>query len=742
MSRPSVSSRGHCRLAFPEWVAHLAMLTLGVFVLLAVGQPIYTDDLWWHLALGDAYLAEGPWLSQDPILYASTGPPLPASWLADAGLAMVAQAAGVFGLRGLHVLLVLGILGLAWSLFARAAQSRVVASIGTGMFAILAAYRLFQLRPHLGTLLAVLILYRLLMEDGASRSRWKLVAAGVLLVLWSNVHAGFLLGLILPGIALASVLVALPLRPAELRSDDLQRARYFALGLGVGLLGSLINPSVALPHMAYFTAGISSPELTRVGDEWARFTLLEWPRPNLPPSPISWAISWVLLIATPCIAMWGIVRKRGKGAEGSKPSVDPVLVGLSAASLIASLWAVRFLWMEIFPLLLVAQWLRVSGWIDVRATSSRLRLWALAALAVLLVLGFLRLGSWPMISRGIPRSWQAYQFPYPADKYFSHAIWFMQDAGLEGNLFNNYTSGSFASYWLPPKLKLFVNGSLNVSRETMDAGSHLRLRRGTGPEEGFLELLDRQGVDVFFGARLPQVAIENRPTVYTTGHLERSPGWIPIFRNMRSGVYLRDSERNRSNLETVSRYYDSIKVPFDPETGFDAATVIRERPGWAAGHGLVPVYFAELARGINSQDSDLRQRSLNRLSSVYGVLGLYDEAIKIDRRLLRSNASLLGPRRRLVWSLIRTDRPDEALESARELAQLHENDGLALMLADAAERYAAETDPDARATLRANLPILLIGEARLLNTGIVSAPARAIGGRNAVSSKLVPAAGS
>src|SRR2546426_7934632 len=116
-------------------------------LLVSVGQPIITDDLWWHLGLGRAFAAHGPWLAEDPLLFAPAGPPSPASWLADVALAGLAHAAGFYALRVLLVASAAGILALAWSLLRRASGSRAFASLATTAFAALAAYRLAQLRP-------------------------------------------------------------------------------------------------------------------------------------------------------------------------------------------------------------------------------------------------------------------------------------------------------------------------------------------------------------------------------------------------------------------------------------------------------------------------------------------------------------------------------------------------------------------------------------------------------------------
>ena len=143
--------------------AHGAALVCCGLVLVAVGQPIFSDDLWWHLALGAAYLREGPWLAADPLLFTALAAPPPTSFLADAGLHLVWALSGFRGLRFFHLTLVIAILGLAWSCLRGAGRNRAAASVLTAVFAAFSAYRLVQLRPELGTVLATLLLYQLLL---------------------------------------------------------------------------------------------------------------------------------------------------------------------------------------------------------------------------------------------------------------------------------------------------------------------------------------------------------------------------------------------------------------------------------------------------------------------------------------------------------------------------------------------------------------------------------------------------
>src|SRR4029453_10219306 len=62
-------------------LGHGAAAVAAALLLLAAGQPLFTDDAWWHLALGRAFAERGPWLPEDPLLFAAASPPSPSAWL-------------------------------------------------------------------------------------------------------------------------------------------------------------------------------------------------------------------------------------------------------------------------------------------------------------------------------------------------------------------------------------------------------------------------------------------------------------------------------------------------------------------------------------------------------------------------------------------------------------------------------------------------------------------------------------
>ena len=707
----------------PALLSCVGLAALTLLLLFTAGQPLITDDAWLHLALGRAYAGAGPWLAADPLLASSPGPPTPAAWLFDVALFGVERASGFTGLRTVHVALVAGILALAWSLLRRASRSLLVANAATGLFAVLAAYRLIQLRPHLLTLLAALLLYRLLLERGGVPSARRIAGVALLFGLWANVHAAFLLGPLLVGAALGGLLAALPLRAPERRSEDRKRAIAIALAGAIGGLATLLNPTGIRPHLAWFVAGDETPSLGRVADEWSRVDLFSLPVPTLPPSLLSWLILWALVIGTLAATAIALRRwRRTPAASGADESVDPVLVALALVSLVLPLIAVRFLWLGIFPLLLLAQASR--GWLAARRREPRAGHWATAVATLGLLPAFLQWGPWPMVGGMLPASWAGYRQPYQAGKYHANLIWMLKDAGLQGTAFTDYHMAGFTGYQLAPEIRTLVNGTLNVSQDVIAANLPLRQRRGERQGERYTELLDRHGVDLFLGIRLPRAAGVARPWFYSTGHLEDTPGWIPVFRNLTGAVYLRVAPRNRANLDRVVDYYAEQGIPFDPSRGFDPEQVVREDHRWAMRHGLIPLHFEALTRAAYGSEPESRLRARDALASLYAALGLYELAIELDGRRIESDPDVWTARRRLVWCLLRLRRTTEALEVAGPLDERPAGDYLSHRIAEAARQASETTDEETLAGLVARLPLFNRSEAERVAANVLPPAAR------------------
>ena len=669
----------------------LAYLVLLVFHL--VGRPIGTDDLWWHLKLGEFYLGDGPWLASDPLLHtARNAPPAPATWLFDVFAHLADRLVGLHGLRVAHVVLVGAILLLAYSLFWREARSHLAACLAASVFVSLSWYRLFQFRPELVSILLTFVLYRLLFEGGGAPTWRRVAAATAVLLLWANMHALYLIGPLLCLAALAGVALRMFLarwgagqgrtRLSETASCGRSGGRL-AVALVLGLLASTLNPGGASRHFTFWKAS-GELQIWRIQDEWAHFDPFHWSGMGEHMSVLAWLLTNALAAGVVLAAVLGTRRFLRRPCEETLRAVDPLLLGLAAASLVAILVAIRFQWMAVFPLLFLLRSGRA-----VLTGQPRMVIptrWTVAALCVALSLAFTNLGGYGARAVGLRHPAIYLSRAFDVRKYVPDGVRFLMESGVEGRLFNSYNMGGFLGYWLAPGLRAFINGSLNVPDAIIDEVLAIEDQRGLRPAESFLDILDRRSVDFFVGQGMPMAS--SRSPRYTTAHLEGAPGWILVFRSLRAAIYMRDDPRNRANRQRVKRYYERQGVPFDLERGLDVAAVIRHRPDWAVAYGMLPRKYPDLLRARESAPPAVRLSVLDRLGQSYAAIGAYAEQVELDYSLLALRPDTRSALRRLVYGLLRLDRPKDAQSAASRLLQLDPADPRSRIFAATAARYA------------------------------------------------------
>lgn len=699
-----IEQRAHSRIA--ESLVHAGCLGVVGLLLISVGGPLATDDLWWHLELGELYRQFGPWLTEDPRLHTALGPPAPNAWLFDLGLATLARSANLHALRVLHVALVAAIVALAWRALAKAAGARTIASLGTALFVACASYRLVQLRPELATIAATFALYLLVLEPRTLS--WRRVAWAIgLCGLWANLHPGYLLGplLILAGAGALAIAALVgvggldgPSRPRR------QRAMRLATAGAGGLLASGLNPDGFAALARYGQAGVDAVRASAIVDEWRPLDLFSWPTPLLPPTPLAWLCLWLILsVALGLLCREGLAWLRAVRATREAPTLDPVLLALAAAGGLAPFVAIRFAWLCLFPLLLIAAASQHSASAqtilgDATGRPRRALGWIGSAAALVLLVGYAQ--SAPVtrsasliaaLTTSLPpsrtstgdgdgdgngdgkhaTSAQDYRQAYDADRYYAHAVWFLRDTRVEGRLFNPYFTGGFFEYWLSPRLQAFADGSLNFPASVLEDHALILTQGGDLPEFDLGARLDAYGIDFFVGVGLPTPGPAGRPWRYSSHHLERDPDWLLVYRGLRSAVYLRRADRNRRNLERIAAYYARAGVPFSPETGLDVLGALEAATDWAIANGVAPIDYPELVRAARRAPPRMRRIARERLASTYATLGLYARAIDLDSHPTAARfgaANAPARERRLAWCRMRLDRSDDTSERARRAA--------------------------------------------------------------------------
>jgi len=191
----------------------------------------------------------------------------------------------------------------------------------------------------------------------------------------------------------------------------------------------------------------------------------------------------------------------------------------------------------------------------------------------------------------------------------------------------------------------------------------------------------------------------------------------------------REIQRNRGRSDGAYRppladWYARERVPFDPALGFEPERVIRSNRLFAVTHGLVPLELREISAAANAGDPEPRRLAAARLATLYASLGLYERALRLDRTTLAAHPANVPARRRMVWSLLRLGRFEDARDEAAPLAQTE--DALSRAIADVAREAPAAEDAELRASRIARLPVLTRAEVPWVLAGTGGAEARTV----------------
>jgi hypothetical protein len=195
-------------------------------------------DIGWHIRSGEQILLTHAVPRTDPFSYTKRGEPWCAwEWMYDVVIAAIHQVSGLNGVVLFTAVIISSTFALLFRFILRRSGDMLVAGALT-LLAIAAAQVHMLARPHvlswLFTLLWVENLCRF--EDG---ERTALLWLPPLMLLWVNLHAGFILGLALLGVfAIGRTWNAL----TAAREGDRQRITQLITILAVCLLTTLLTP--------------------------------------------------------------------------------------------------------------------------------------------------------------------------------------------------------------------------------------------------------------------------------------------------------------------------------------------------------------------------------------------------------------------------------------------------------------------------------------------------------------------
>lgn len=278
-------------------------------------------DVGWNIALGTITLQHGlPWT--EPFLSGMLGQPsIQWEWLAQVVYALAFRLGGLNGVvAATSILMAATLLGL-YSILRRHGASPLLAVALTLLGAPLVAMA-WTARAQVFSLLFTLWWAEWLWRYWRTGERWRLWIFPAMTALWVNVHAGWLGGIVLLGVA---TMVAWLTPPARRAASPVG----LALALGGSLLATLLNPW-GIGYWAHLLAFTFNPLI-------ARYTQ-EYQSPDFHLAPL-WAYLGLVFLL---VGVWMLAARAGR-------RIEPLALALCALWTALSFAYVRFV--PLWPLI-------------------------------------------------------------------------------------------------------------------------------------------------------------------------------------------------------------------------------------------------------------------------------------------------------------------------------------------------------------------------------------------------------
>lgn len=236
------------RLGLDRLIAAAVMLAA-----FAIGSfPGPDSDYWWHLAVG-RYMAQArSWPSPDPFSFSASGQTWTVhEWLIELVMYGLYSAFGHGGPRALFAICYAATMTIVFFALRRSGIRASIAAL-LALLLMLASVAVAGPRPHLVSLLLFVLTWVIVARwrQRLDRTVWALP---VLFLVWGNLHAGFLPGLVLPILVLlGDVFERVLWREADVLSARNRRDLFLAIVLSTAAL--FCNPNGWLVPAYPFTA--------------------------------------------------------------------------------------------------------------------------------------------------------------------------------------------------------------------------------------------------------------------------------------------------------------------------------------------------------------------------------------------------------------------------------------------------------------------------------------------------------
>ncbi|MGH7844359.1 MAG: hypothetical protein ACREQW_04190 [Candidatus Binatia bacterium] len=508
---------------FPPSVSDV--LFVGVFASLALasGKRLLGDSsTGFHIRAGELMWESMSILRHD--VFSFRFPPLPWTaheWLAEVIMALIHRG---FGLTGVVVFFAFLIALTYYVLFRMAVKGRknIILGVMVVVLVMVSSQIHWLARPHAFSFVLTAIWYAIL-DEYQTGQRNRLFWLPAIMLLWVNLHGGFMLGFMLLGLYLACNVAGIIFGTASATQESLPKAKRLALVVLACLASALINP--AGYEILLFPFRL-------VGDQFLMDNIMEYASPDFHGTvPFRY-----LLYLT--IAIFGI----------STMPVTLVELGLILLLTHMALYGVRYI--PLFGIIAAPILVRHGHFILERAKGKWIDAFKALAEKIAVSNALSRPHLWAACGGiGVILYAAAAQVNYQFDpeKKPVAAVEFLKKTNLRGNMFNSDAFGDYLIYATWPQYRVFVDGRQDMYGPELLREYDAVIRVAPGWDK----IVEKYRIEwIFFDA-------DSALSV----HLSRDPDWHLIFADKVANIFVRKNSVNQNLIEK----FPGTKAPANQE---------------------------------------------------------------------------------------------------------------------------------------------------------------------------------
>jgi hypothetical protein len=546
-----------------------ALFLFFLVVFLSYVYPVRDADTPWHVKTGE-YIVMNRTIpvSSDPFSFA-TGKIssvgrfiLSQNWLAQALFFITYRSMGPLGLVLTRAVVFTLIVSIIWYLVERKNGFFIaMLSAGTASFFILRYFA--GIRSQIFTFLFSAAVILMIEKYKDTRSVKWLSLLPFIMILWANMHGGFIYGIVLIFIYLFGEAAGFVLKDRLVPpGEDSLSAKQIVLLLAFGLLSllvSMINPNTYEAFVFTFMSHAQGYNVHTLSQGVAEYqSALTFSKTSPPVAVYGF---WVCLICAVGMAVVFVRRRQ----------VTPLLLLLFALS--PALVAKRYI-----PLFLIVA-APLAAYLPRPAFSKPSRELRIGIqVAVIVFFSFLAIYSNPFRDRSILRFNETFYYPVRATN-------FLLKSGVRGNIFPSYNTGAFVEFRCWPGSRVYfdsrfvdvarttrsmeIEGQFDPPSEILASISRLLPAgigtitisggKGTGSEAKWKEMLDGINADIIVHEAVNHFSGGVYPLVFK---LARDNTWKLIYADGTVMIFVRDDRKFRDIVARYelpkSRIYDEI----------------------------------------------------------------------------------------------------------------------------------------------------------------------------------------